>query len=41
MNSDLVKPEKFDHLYLDYHFTVTLTALILCRHVENLPLLPR
>ena len=24
MNSDMVKPEKFDHLHLVYHFTVPL-----------------
>ena len=27
MNSNTVKPEKFDHLHLDYHFTVPLTNL--------------
>ena len=25
MNSSMVKPEKFDHLHLVYHFTVPLT----------------
>ena len=25
MNSDMVKPEKFGHLHLVYHFTVPLT----------------
>ena len=27
MNSNMVKPEKFDLLHLVYHFTVPLTAL--------------
>ena len=27
MNSNMVKPEKFDHLHLVYHFTEPLTAL--------------
>ena len=27
MNSNMVKPEKFDHLHLVYHFTVPLTNL--------------
>ena len=26
MNSDMVKPEKFGHLHLVYHFTVPLSA---------------
>ena len=25
MNSNMVKPEKFDHLHLVYHFTIPLT----------------
>ena len=25
MNSNMVKPEKFDHLHLIYHFTVSLS----------------
>ena len=24
MNSDMIKPKKFDHLHLVYHFTVPL-----------------
>ena len=27
MNSDMVKPEKFGHLHLVYHFTVPLRTL--------------
>ena len=27
MNSDMVKPENFDHLDLVYHFTVPLTIM--------------
>ena len=27
MNSNMVKPEKFDNLHLVYHFTVPLTEL--------------
>ena len=29
MNSDMVKPEKFGHLHLVYHFIVPLTGVIL------------
>ena len=28
MNSDMVKPEKFGHLHLVYHFTVPLKFFI-------------
>ena len=28
MNSNMVKPEKFDHLHLVYHFTVPLRLAI-------------
>ena len=28
MNSNMVKPEKFDHLHLVYHFTVPLTPVM-------------
>ena len=28
MNSDMVKPEKFGHLHLVYHFTVPLNPRI-------------
>ena len=27
MNSNMLKPEKFDHLHLVYHFTVPLSKL--------------
>ena len=27
MNSDTIKPEKFGHLHLVYHFTVPLTVI--------------
>ena len=27
INSNIVKPEKFDHLHLIYHFTVPLNVL--------------
>ena len=33
MNSDMVKPEKFGHLHLVYHFTV---PLILLNHNQDL-----
>ena len=28
MNSNMVKPEKFGHLYLVYHFTIPLTGYL-------------
>ena len=27
MNSDMVKPDKFDHLHLVYHFTVSFKRI--------------
>ena len=34
MNSNTVKPEKFDHLHLVYHFAVPFMALILAWNFE-------
>ena len=34
MNSNTVKPEKFDHLHLVYHFVVPFMALILAWNFE-------
>ena len=35
MNSDMVKPEKFDHLHLVYHFTVPLKDNSLKRELKE------
>ena len=37
MNSNIVKPEKFDHLHLVYHFTVPLnrTDVSFHKHVNK------
>ena len=36
MNSNMVKPEKFDHLHLVYHFTVPLNLLSSFEKLESL-----
>ena len=36
MNSDMVKPEKFDHFHLVYHFTGPLRMLNLFKINNNL-----
>ena len=38
MNSNMVKPEKFDHLHLVYHFTVPLSILSISKYKWNLVL---
>ena len=30
MNSNIVKPEKFDHLHLIFHFTTPLISMKIC-----------
>ena len=35
MNSNMVKPEKFDHLLLVYHFTVPLKRTEVCWLVKK------
>ena len=35
MNSNTVKPEKFYHLYLVYHFTVPIRYLLQCYVLET------
>ena len=35
MNSNMVKPEKFGHLHLVYHFAVPLTFLFSVCDVNN------
>ena len=46
MNSNMIKPEKFGHLHLVYHFTIPLTNLYSgpneimitnIRKIENIP----
>ena len=39
MNSNMVKPEKFDHLHLAYHFTVPLNLYITLNLVALLKVL--
>ena len=34
MNSDMVKPEKFGHLHLVYHFTVPLSKLPKKKYIQ-------
>ena len=36
MNSDMVKPEKFDHLHLVYHFTIPLQNLLVLLSNEDI-----
>ena len=35
VNSDMIKPEKFDHLHLVYHFTVPLKDNSLKRELKE------
>ena len=35
MNSNMVTPEKFDHLHLVYHFTVPLSPLEIIKHEKT------
>ena len=35
MNSNMVKPEKFGHLHLVYHFTIPLTKGQFTQNLKN------
>ena len=37
MNSNMVKPEKFGHLHIAYHFTVPLREYSRIKEIKNPP----